>query len=171
MDLTSFDTQDYGGNPALKVPSLRTPDATWFGALNICRELARASERPLHIIWPEALEHPLLANMQELALHALSTEVALIMSVSAASDAAHREKMTRSLANTLSWLDANVRPTLAALPPERDLSYLEVALFCLVAHLDFRKVLPAAPYLELTGFCQEFGARTSCRNTEYRFDT
>lgn len=171
LDLQSLDPEDYGGNPALKVPSLRTSDATWFGALNVCREFARASPHPLGITWPEALQGPLLANMQELTLHAMSAEVGLIMSASAQPGAApHRDKLTRSLTNTLSWLDANVRVALAALPPERDLSYLEVALFCVVAHLDFRKVLSAAPYLELTAFCHEFGVRASCRDTEYRFD-
>jgi glutathione S-transferase len=171
-DLKSVDANDYGGNPALKVPSLRTPGATWFGALNICRELARVSERPLRIAWPETLETPLLANVQELVLHAMATEVGLIMSNNAdqPSDTSHRNKMTRSLGNVLSWLDANVRPAMAALPQERDLSYLEVTLFCLVTHLVFRNVMSTAPYLELKAFREAFGSRSSCRDTEYKFE-
>lgn len=171
-DLNSLDTQDYGGNPALKVPSLRSGDTTWFGALNICRELARASERRLRIIWPEQMEQPLLANLQELVLHAMSAEVGLIMSRTAepAPDSAHRVKMLRSLTNSLSWLDANVRPALAALPAERDVSYLEVTLFCLVTHLDFRNVLSTVPYGKLTDFCRDFGVRASCKGTEFCFD-
>lgn len=171
-DLKSLDTQDYGGNPALKVPSLISGDATWFGALNICRELARASERRLRIVWPEALEQPLLANLQELVLHAMSTEVGLIMSGNAEQPSAsgHRLKMTQSLTNSLSWLDTSIHAALAALPPERDLSYLEVTLFCLITHLDFRQVLSTAPYGNLTDFCQGFGVRASCASTEYRFD-
>jgi glutathione S-transferase len=171
-DLKSLDAQDYGGNPALKVPSLSSGGTTWFGALNICRELARISKRSLRIVWPEELEQPLLANAQELVLHAMSAEVGLIMSGGAEQppDSPHRRKLMQSLTNSLSWLDANVRAALAALPAERDLSYLEVTLFCLVTHLDFRNVLSTAPYLELSAFVEAFGARASCVSTEYRFD-
>lgn len=171
-DLTSLDDGDYGGNPALKVPSLCTPQATWFGALNVCRELVRAARRPLHVVWPEQLAEPLLANMQELVLQAMSTEVGLIMSGIAEqpTDTLHRAKMTRSLENVLSWLDAHLHAALAALPKQRELSYLEVTLFCLVAHLDFRKVMSTAPYGRLSAFRDEFAARPSCQETEYRFD-
>ncbi len=171
-DLTSLDDNEYGGNPALKVPSLRTSQATWFGALNVCRELVRTALRPLHVVWPEALAEPLLANTQELVLQAMSTEVGLIMSGIAEqpTDTLHRAKMTRSLENVLFWLDSQLGAVLAALPKQRDLSYLEVTLFCLVAHLDFRKVMSTAPYGYLTKFRDDFGARPSCRATEYRFD-
>lgn len=171
-DLASLDTQDYGGNPALKIPSLRTPQATWFGALNVCRELVRGAGGRSGVVWPEALDQPLLANMQELVLQAMSTEVGLIMSSTAAQpiDTLHRQKMTQSLANTLSWLDANVGLALATLPPERELSYLEVTLFCLATHLEFRNVMSMAPYPELRAFREHFGARPSCTETEYRFD-
>jgi len=37
----------------------------------------------------------------------------------------------------------------AALPPQRELSFLVVTLFCLVTHLEFREVLPTAPSSEL----------------------
>ena len=172
-DLKSLQTTDYGDNPALKVPSLRTPESTWFGALNVCRELARVSTRQPRIVWPEMLEGPLLANTQELILQAMSTEVGLIMSgaVEQASTAFHAEKMTRSLAGSLAWLDTHVEAALAALPHERDLSYLEVTLFCLLAHLNFRKVMSTAPYERLGRFQAVFGARPSCAETEYRFDT
>jgi glutathione S-transferase len=172
-DLQSLSVDDYGGNPALKLPSLRTAQATWFGALNICRELARRAERPRHIVWPESLEQPLLANAQELILHAMSTEVGLIMSGlgEQLTDTPHRRKMTHSLDNVLAWLDAHLEQTLAALPRERDVSYLEVTLFCLVTHLDFRNVVATAPYAQLTTFRAAYGARAACRETEYRFDT
>lgn len=171
-DLGSLEAKDYGGNPALKVPSLRTPQATWFGALNVCRVLARAAPRKLAIVWPEALAEPLLANMQELVLQAMSTEVGLIMSgsSSAAAETVHRAKLKKSLENVVAWLEEHVQPALAALPPERDLSYLEVALFCLVSHLEFRKVMVLPPDADLVGFCRDFGARKACLETEYRFD-
>jgi glutathione S-transferase len=42
-DLMSSDPEDYGGNPALRIPVLRTSRGVWFGALNVCRELWRRS--------------------------------------------------------------------------------------------------------------------------------
>jgi glutathione S-transferase len=171
-DLSSLDLESYGGNPALKVPSLRRASTTWFGALNICRELARVSQREMRILWPEALEQPLLANMQELVTHAMATEVGLIMSLApeGSTDSVHRRKMTSSLSHTLSWLDAHAPEALAALPNDRQLSYLEVCLFCLVTHLDFRQVLPSAPYPALLSFADRFGTRPSCIETPFRFD-
>jgi hypothetical protein len=44
-------------------------------------------------------------------------------------------------------------------------------LFCLVRHLDFREILLTAPYPELNRFCERFEARSSARDTAYRFDT
>jgi glutathione S-transferase len=172
-DLRSLELESYGGNPALKVPTLRAANGTWFGALNICRELARVSQRPLRIVWPEALEQPLLANMQELVLHAMATEVGLIMSSlpGTPNEPFPRVKLTSSLRHTLSWLDEHTPLALAALPHDRHLSYLEACLFCLVTHLDFRQVLPTAPYPALVSFSQRFGARLSCAESEFRFDT
>src|SRR5512142_2070054 len=66
---------DYAGNPALRIPVLRTPQAEWFGSLNACRELWRRSAHELRVIWPETLQQPLLANAQELVVQAMSTEV------------------------------------------------------------------------------------------------
>jgi glutathione S-transferase len=171
-DLTSLDDSEYGGNPALKVPSLRTPEATWFGALNVCRELVRAAPQPLRVVWPDQLTGALLSNMQELVLQAMSTEVGLIMSGIAEqpTDTLHRAKMTRSLQSVLSWLDAHLDAALVALPKPRDLSYLEVTLFCLVEHLDFRKVMSTAPFGRLSAFRNDFATRPSCKETEYRFD-
>ncbi|MBZ4417237.1 glutathione S-transferase N-terminal domain-containing protein [Myxococcus sp. RHSTA-1-4] len=171
-DIMSSNPEDYGGNPALKIPSLRTPRGTWFGALNVCRELWRQSSPRPRVVWPEDLDQPVLANAQELVLQAMSTEVALIMSrVGGAGDSsAHHAKMRTSLGNMMSWLDENASSALAALPPHRDLSFLEVSLFCLVTHLEFREVLPTAPYSELNRFCQRFSTRASASETPYRFD-
>lgn len=172
FDILSLDPADYAGNPALKLPVLETPEGNWFGAQNVCRELARRSEARPRIVWPEDLEQPLLANAQELALHAMATEVALIMPKVAgqAGGGAHTAKMTRSLENVLSWLDGNLAAVLAALPPERDLSYLEASLFCLVTHLEFREVVPTEPYAALRKFRDEFGTRASASVTGYCFD-
>ena len=61
-------------------------------------------------------------------------------------------------------------PLLAALPAHRTLSFVEVALFCVVRHLPFREVLDVGPWTRLGHFCSSFGARESARATEYRFD-
>jgi len=172
-DLMSSDVADYGGNPALRLPTLHTHRGAWFGALNSCRELSRQSRLMQHIVWPEDLDQPLLANTQELAVQAMATEVALIMAELAGPNAGnrHQRKMRESLLNSLAWLEGNVRDALAALPAERDVSYLEVTLFCLFTHLEFRDVLPVAPYPALNAFCQQFSTRASAARTAYRFDT
>ena len=171
-DLMSSDPDDYGGNPALKLPTLRTSRGVWFGALTICRELSRQSSHGKRLVWPEDLDQPLLANAQELVVQAMATEVTLIMAKSSAEGdgGAHQVKMMRSLVNVVSWLESNATDILAALPSDRDLSYLEVTLFCLVTHLEFRDVVPTAPYPGLLELCQHFAARASARETTYRFD-
>jgi glutathione S-transferase len=170
-DLGSSRAADYAGNPALRVPILEAPSGVWFGALQVCRELARQSQRELRLIWPEAFEQPLLANAQELTLQAMSTEVSLIMGSQGGSElpGAHRAKLSASLRGCLEWLEQHVDALLAALPA-RDLSYLEVTLFCLFTHLDFRAVLPTAEYVRLAQFSARFAERASARSTPYRFD-
>ncbi|RKH01313.1 glutathione S-transferase N-terminal domain-containing protein [Corallococcus carmarthensis] len=172
-DLMSSNPEDYGGNPALRIPSLKTRQGVWFGSLNVCRELSRRSELKPFVVWPEDLDTPVLANAQELALQAMSTEVALVMSQmgGAVEGSAHQAKLRTSLMNMMAWLEANVGAVLAALPAQRDLSYLEATLYCLVTHLEFRNVLPTAPYSELNRFCQQFATRASVRETAFRFDT
>jgi glutathione S-transferase len=171
-DLMSADRADYAGNPALRLPNLRTSSGVWFGALGICRELRRRSKLVSRIVWPEDLDQPLLANAQELVLQAMASEVTFIMSRLAGvdPDSAYQAKTLRSLLDSLAWLDAQLPAALAALPVARDVSYLEVTLFCLITHLTFREVLPTSGYANLTRFCEAFGARASARATPYRFD-
>ncbi|RKH42659.1 glutathione S-transferase N-terminal domain-containing protein [Corallococcus sicarius] len=170
-DLMSSNAEDYGGNPALRIPSMRTPGGVWFGALNVCRELWRQSPLKPRVVWPEDLAVPVLANAQELVLQAMATEVSLVMAkVGGGEVTAHQAKMRTALVNMMAWLEENAGAFLAALPPQRDLSFLEVSLFCLVAHLEFREVLPTAPYSELTRFCRAFAARASVSETPFRFD-
>jgi glutathione S-transferase len=171
-DLMSSNPEDYGGNPALRIPILQTPRGVWFGALNVCRELWRQSSLRPRVVWPEDLDEPVLANAQELILQAMATEVTLIMSKlgDTSDSSAHHTKMRTGLVNMMSWLEENARSVLAALPPHRDLSYLEVTLFCLVSHLEFREVLPTASYSELNAFCEHFATRASIGETPYRFD-
>jgi glutathione S-transferase len=170
-DLASLEPADYGGHPALKLPALEAPEGTWFGSVNICRAFARRASIALRVVWPEALVEPITANAQELTLAAMSTEVALIMSsLGGKAEGPHAVKMQKSLVDTLTWLDRHVERVLAALPANRDLSYLEVALFCLVTHLEFRSVVPVTPYPALGAFSQRFAERPSAEQTAYRFD-
>ncbi len=185
-DLRSLDAASYHSNPALRLPSLVAPSGTWFGSLSICRELARLSPKtpPLRIVWPEQLHDAvpaassvargvggrssLLANMQELTLQAMSTEVELILSDSPSGALAVKRR--ESLENTLRWLDESVDAGLAQLPEDRDLSYLEVALYCLATHLEFRQVVPTAHYERLQRFAATYGEREGARLTPFVFD-
>lgn len=174
-DLQSRDAAAYGGNPALKMPTLRTSAGVWFGSLPICRELARRSTHARRIVWPEHLDEPVLADAQELTLQSMATEVALIMSGLPSGDdvgpADRPNKPRDSLVGSLAWLEDNAERALDALPTARDLSFLEVTLFCLVSHLAFRGVVPTEPYPRLRGFCERFAARPSAAATTYRFDS
>jgi hypothetical protein len=97
--------------------------------------------------------------------------VSLIMAQLADAPAsANIDKLSRSLRNTLGWLDENIDALLAALPAERQLSFLEVTAFCLVTHLTFRNVLPITPYPRLAAFSERFAERPSAQQTLYRFD-
>jgi len=195
-DLLSREPADYAGNPALRLPVLETSQGAWFGALPICRQLRRLSTRPVAVAWPEDFDQPLLANAQELTLQAMATEVTLIMNQLAGSgESSHQRKLLDSLHGSLGWLDRNIalaREALAravssggvlpraglpggvlpggVLPGARWLSYLEVTLFCLVTHLEFRSVVPIAGYAQLGEFCRDFGERRSARDSAYRFD-
>ncbi len=171
-DLLSTDAAQYGGNPALKLPTLRTPAALWFGTMNICRELARQSNARKRVIWPEDHASALVANAHEFIAHAMSTEVTILMNRFTGGDASskHQQKSITSLSRTMAWLESNYESFMRELPRERDLTYLEVTLFCLVEHLEFREVLATKNYPELSAFAQRFSERDSARSTPYRLD-
>lgn len=168
-DLLATTPKGFGENPALRLPVLETPTGQWFGALAISRELARRARREVRIVWPEQLVTPLLSNAQELAVQAMSTEVELIMSGKGAAQTPHLTKRRASLEASMRWLDERVDDVVAALP-DRDLSYLEVALFCLVEHLSFREVLATEPFPRLLAFARQFGERPSASATPFAFD-
>ncbi len=171
-DLMSEDPVDYGGHPALKLPTLHTDAGIWFGSLPICRELVACSDLSLHVVWPEDLDRPVAANAQELVLTAMSSEVGLIMGKASgvAADNTHQVKLRASLLGAMEWLELNAGRAIATLAPDRDLSFLEVSLFCLVEHLEFREVLALDGYPELRAIAQRFGGRSSARRTGYGFD-
>lgn len=168
-DLMATAQPAYGDNPALRIPVLRTATGDWFGTINICRELARRAPAPLRVVWPEQLDTASLANAQELVLQAMATEVELIMSGKNAESTPHLEKRRASLEASMQWLDQHASAIVTALP-ERDVSYLEVTLFCLIEHLPFREVLSVAAFQNLTRFGSTFAERASARNTPFVFD-
>jgi glutathione S-transferase len=171
LDLTSLNRADYADNPTLRVPILHTEAGTWFGALNICRELARRSTRSVDVVWPEELDH-VAANAQELGLQAMASEGVLIMAKVSGTNSEDRylEKLRVALVNSLEWLDAHVDEAVSSLRAERGLSTLEVTLFCLTTHLEFREILSVAPYARLSDFVSRFAERASVQRTPYRFD-
>lgn len=171
-EMLSQSSADYLGNPALKLPILETADGTWFGALNICRELARNALRPRSLVWPEALTDRIAANAQELVMQGMATEVSIIMGKLGNPEAANRyeDKNRESLRGSLVWLEEHLPPVLQSLRQSSALSYLEVSAFCFVTHLAFRQILDTAPYQGLNAFCRSFAERESARITEYKFD-
>lgn len=171
-DLASLEARDYAGNPALKLPVLTMHGATVFGAENICRVLAESAPTPRRIVWPEDMRDLQVRNAQELVWHAMQAQVQLGFGTQIArlpADSIYFAKAAAGLRNALQWLDERLAAVIATLPP-RDLSVLEVSLFCLVEHLAFRATVPLAPYGRLAAFAREFGQRASARSTAYRFD-
>jgi glutathione S-transferase len=171
-DLRSQNVEDYAGNPALRLPSLETPSGLWFGSLNCARELTRLTLRPLHVVWPESVPVCVVANAHEMVLQAMSAEVALIMLAGgdAAAPVPYSIKQRESLLNILGWLEQNLDSALTALPAQRGLSYLEVTLFCLIEHLEFRSIVALDSYPHLLRFCRDFAQRPSAQATPFRFD-
>jgi hypothetical protein len=79
-------------------------------------------------------------------------------------------KSRTALAGMLGWLESNVLEALAALP-ERDLSYLELTLFCLIDHLEFREVMVLDAHDRLRRFRDQFAERPAAAATKFRFDS
>lgn len=172
LNLMSESPADYGGNPALKLPILETPEGAWFGALSICRALVRRATAPVRVVWPEDLADRTAANAQELVLQGMATEVGLIMRGLPAPEVATAAdlKARASLANTLRWLDQQLPAAVRTLPVDRTISFLEVTSYCFIRHLDFRGVTDTSGYANLQAFCEAYGDHPSLRETEYRFD-
>lgn len=171
-DLASRDPADYAGNPALKLPVLVLDEGPVFGAENICRTLAGLSGRPLRVVWTEQLSRRQARNAQELVWHGMSAQVQLVFGLQVArlpAGSVYFAKAADGFDRALAWLDTHLEEVLRGMPP-RDLSLLEVSLFCLVEHLAFRQTLPLAPYRHLAAFAATWRERPSARRTAYAFD-
>lgn len=170
-DLTQLGPEVYAGNPALKLPILRTGDDVIFGTQNICRSLAERAA-PRRIVWPETLIDAQSRNAHELLDHCMRAQVQLIMGLMVSKlppDSVYFAKARTGYEGALRWLDSNVESVLDSFP-ERDLSYFEVSLFCLIEHLRFRTTVDQSDYKALARFAESFGARPSARRTPYRID-
>lgn len=171
-DLTSETPATFGGNPALKIPTLVEGDVSLFGTENICRRLVELCAHRDDVVLPEALTSPLLRNAQELTWHAMAAQVQLVFGTvvhALPADDGYFRKAAAGLTSSLAWLDQHLAAVLAALPPRR-LSLLEVTLFCLVEHLAFRRTVSLEPLANLRAFAAEFSRRPSASRTAYRFD-
>jgi glutathione S-transferase len=171
-DMTDMDPKVYGGNPALKLPSLRRGESLLFGSQNICRALAELSRPAARIAWPEDLRDDLSRNAHELVWHALSAQVQLVFGTIVAklpADNVYFAKSRAGFESSLRWLDQHAAEILGALPA-RDISLFEVSLFCLIEHISFRDSLPVEPYPALLRFSERFAVRPSAQHTVYRFD-
>ncbi|HEY1898519.1 MAG TPA: glutathione S-transferase family protein [Steroidobacteraceae bacterium] len=172
-DMTALGPQMYAGNPALKLPILRVGDTVLFGAQNICRAIAERAARPARMVWPEELRDTVSRNAQELVWHAMAAQVQLVFGTvlcKLPADNVYFTKARAGFEGALSWLEAHLEQALAALPAPRDLSLLEVSLFCLLDHLSFRPTLMLHAYPALERFTETFATRPAAKHTTYQFD-
>jgi glutathione S-transferase len=171
LDLTSLDQDAYAGHPALKVPALVDERGSLFGSENICREIVRRSTTRSRVVMRGEVDDRTVQNAEELTVHVMTAEVSLILAKLAGDDRLAPPKVTRSIENSLDYLDAHVDVVITTLPAERVLSFVEVGLFCVVRHLPFREIMDVSRWSRLAAFCDRFGERPSAKATEYRFDS
>jgi glutathione S-transferase len=168
-DLGSLDPADYGGHPGLKMPTLQDGGERVFGALEICRRVAKASPTGLSLVWPEAFP-PSLRNGWELLGQAMQAQVQLALGVGLGGlpgDHPYFAKIGLGLEGVLDWLETWL-PELLAQDPPADLSLFQAALFCLLDHMRFRTTLDTPPGPRLERFRQAFALRASALGTPYR---
>lgn len=170
FDLTTLDLAAYGDNPALKVPVLLDEAGALYGTENICRALAEWSGRRERVVLRGDVGARVVANAEELIVSAMGAEVTIVTMTMAGQEQAISPKVRRSIENSLTFLEANLDGILAALPEKRVLSFCETALFCMVRHLPFRKVMAVDDFPKLLGFAAAFETRASAHATAYRFD-
>lgn len=171
FDLKTLDAGAYANNPALKIPILIDEHGPLFGSENICRELIRAAgSRGEKVIMRGQISDRVVANAEELALHAMSSEVSLIMAKMAGDASLAPPKIARSIENCLDHLDRNMEALQSALPADRAFSFVEAAIFCVVRHLPFREIMEVTQWTRLMEHCARFDERAGARQTEYRFD-
>lgn len=170
-DLASMEPDDYAGNPALRMPILRDSNSVLYGAENICRSLAERAKTPALIVWPEDLVDDLSRNAQELVWHCMGAQVQILMGEHVGKlhvDNVLIAKARAGLKGSLGWLDGHAADVVTALPQQRNLSLFEVALYCLVDHLQFGPTVSVENHTSLIAFARQFGTRPSAQRTSFR---
>ena len=170
-DLAALEPNEYAGNPALRMPILRENNLVLFGAENICRSLAERAKTPARIVWPEDLDDVLSRNAQELVWHCMAAQVLLLMAEHVGKLPAGNvfiAKTRAGLIGSLDWLEEHASDVVMALPKKRDLSLFEVALYCLVDHIQFGPTVSVENHTLLMTFARQFGARPSAQQTSFR---
>lgn len=172
-DLMGLDPEAYGGHPALKLPTLHVAGAPVFGTDNICRTLAALAGRAADPRVALAPDDALARNAQELVWHAMAAQVQLVVGVQVAklpADNPFFAKAAAGLRGALGWLEARHDELEAALPTPRDVSLLEVTLFCLLEHLAFRPTVALDDLPRLRAFAAAYAMRPSAAATQFAFD-
>ncbi|MDB4943266.1 MAG: hypothetical protein JWP97_2800 [Labilithrix sp.] len=174
-DLTSLDASTFGGNPALKIPTLEVGASTVFGTENICRTLLEVAGRAgdPRVVLAENVSDAVVRSAQELVWFAMAAQVQLRIGIEVGGLPAENvffAKIAAGLTGALTWLEQRVEDVLGRLPAPRDLSLFEVTSFCLVEHLAFRPTVSVEPFPALRSFAAGFGERQSARQTAFRFD-
>jgi len=172
-DMTEVDASAYGGNPALKLPTLvRDDGGRVFGALNIARVIAGDAR----VVWPEDVRSDRGRNAHEMVAHAMAAQIQIIMGTIVGKVPADNivfAKARRGLEGALAWLDENVDAVIDEMNdelPTRDASWFEHALGCTVEHFAFRGTVAIEPYRSLARFATAWGACEAATATAYRFD-
>jgi len=174
-DLTNLDAATYGGNPALKIPTLHVGEAALFGTDNICRKLAEIAgrARDSRVVLSEHVTADLARSAQELVWHAMSAQVQLVVGIVFAklpSDNVFFAKTKSGMEGALTWLEEHFERVLDHLPASREVSVLEVTLFCLVEHIAFRPTVQLSAFPMLRSFAAAFASRESAQRTVFRLD-
>lgn len=174
-DLASTDPDDYAGNPSLRVPTLHVGGSPLFGSESICRRFTELAGREGddRIVLPERVRDDLGRSAHELVGYAMAAQVQIRIGTALGdlpADCLMLTKARAGLTATLAWLETNLDEVLARLPAERQLSHLEVSLFCLLEHVVFRPTVPLDPYPGLRAFVAAYGRRESALATPFRLD-
>jgi glutathione S-transferase len=174
-DVMSGEAADYGGHPALKIPTLHVGEDLLFGTDNICRRLAELAGRAddPRVILTHRVTSDLVRSAQELVWQAMATQVQLALGVGLAKlpfDNPFFAKARLGMLGSLTWLDERLERVLAALPAPRDFSVFEVTLHCLVEHIVFRPTVPLDAFPNLRNFVAKFAERESAQRTPFYLD-
>lgn len=174
-DLSVLGSDNYGGNPALRVPTLHLGDVALFGTDNICRKLAELAGRAddPRVVLTHHVTSDLARSAQEMVWHAMAAQVQMVVGLRLAQlprENLFFAKAEAGLLGALTWLEERLDPVLAELPSPRDVSVFEVTLFCLLEHLVFRPNVPLDAFPRLRAFAAGYALRESSQRTPYQVD-